>query len=65
VLTNSFYAPKLSVDLGKIRAWGIHGTQQEWLIGIPSSHGCIRMRNKDIVSLFNIITSGALVLIEK
>ena len=43
----------------------IHGTPQEWLIGKAASHGCIRMRNKDIVDLFNIVPSGCLVLIER
>lgn len=43
----------------------IHGTPQEWLIGTPASHGCIRMRNRDIVEVFDVISSGELVLIEK
>ncbi|MFI5203682.1 MAG: L,D-transpeptidase family protein [Flavobacteriales bacterium] len=30
----------------------IHGTTEEGLIGTASSHGCIRMRNSDIISLF-------------
>jgi len=30
----------------------IHGTNQEQLIGQPTSHGCIRMRNRDVVDLF-------------
>lgn len=30
----------------------IHGTTEEGLIGTPSSHGCIRMRNNDIITLF-------------
>ena len=43
----------------------IHGTRHEWLIGRPASHGCIRMRNRDIVKVFNAVRSGTLVLIEK
>jgi hypothetical protein len=31
----------------------IHGTTEEGLIGKPSSHGCVRMRNDDIIALFN------------
>jgi hypothetical protein len=31
----------------------IHGTPEEGLIGTPSSHGCIRMKNVDVISLFN------------
>lgn len=30
----------------------IHGTHREDLIGRPASHGCIRMRKRDIVDLF-------------
>jgi len=30
----------------------IHGTHAEALIGQPASHGCIRMRNTDIIELF-------------
>lgn len=31
----------------------IHGTNQEDLIGQPASEGCIRMRNADVVDLFD------------
>ena len=30
----------------------IHGTNHEESIGKPASHGCIRMRNADLVELF-------------
>src|SRR5581483_9592901 len=30
----------------------IHGTRHEDRIGIPDSHGCIRMRNADVMELF-------------
>jgi len=30
----------------------IHGTHAEESIGTPASHGCIRMKNADIVALF-------------
>jgi lipoprotein-anchoring transpeptidase ErfK/SrfK len=33
----------------------IHGTNQENLIGQPVSHGCIRLRNEDIVRLFDMV----------
>ena len=36
----------------------IHGTAEEDLIGQPSSHGCIRMRNVDIIDLFQRVQSG-------
>jgi L,D-transpeptidase YbiS len=39
----------------------IHGTNQEQLIGQAASSGCIRMRNADVVRLFELVDAGALV----
>lgn len=36
----------------------IHGTNQEDLIGTPASHGCIRMRNADMITLFDAVELG-------
>jgi L,D-transpeptidase YbiS len=36
----------------------IHGTNQEDLIGTPASCGCVRMRNADIISLFESVACG-------
>lgn len=36
----------------------IHGTNQENLIGTPASHGCIRMRNADVITLFDAVEVG-------
>lgn len=33
----------------------IHGCPDEELIGEPNSHGCVRMRNTDIIELFDLI----------
>jgi len=41
----------------------IHGTPEEFNIGKPSSHGCIRMRNSDIYALYEIIATGTPVII--
>ncbi len=41
----------------------IHGTDEEGRIGVPASHGCIRMRNRDIVALFPRVPLHSLVLI--
>jgi L,D-transpeptidase YbiS len=41
----------------------IHGTPDETPLGKPGSHGCIRMRNADIVTLFDAIPVGTRVLI--
>ena len=34
-------------------------------MGIPMSHGCIRMRNDDVVELFELIPEQALVFISE
>ena len=36
----------------------IHGTNQEQLIGQAASRGCIRMRNQDVIQLFDLIDTG-------
>lgn len=41
----------------------IHGTNEEHLIGQPVSHGCIRMKNTDVVELFDLVEDGTEVLI--
>ncbi|ASC72131.1 Putative L,D-transpeptidase YqjB [Halomicronema hongdechloris C2206] len=37
---------------------GLHGTNQEDSIGRAISHGCIRLRNVDIIDLYDRITLG-------
>jgi len=41
----------------------IHGTPEEWKIGRPASYGCIRMRSRDIVRLFDETPLGAKIAI--
>ena len=41
----------------------IHGTPDTEPMGIPMSHGCIRMRNSDVVELYHLIPLNALVYI--
>ena len=36
----------------------IHGTPDLIRLGIPGSHGCIRMRNADLVELFDLVPTG-------
>ena len=43
----------------------IHGTPDTEPMGIPESHGCIRMRNFDVVELFELIPENALVFISE
>ena len=42
----------------------IHGTNHEENIGRPSSHGCIRMRNTDLVELFELVDVDTPVVIK-
>lgn len=52
---------------GEVDSFGryiyIHGTDEEGRIGTPASHGCIRMRNTDIIALFPRVPLHSLVLI--
>src|SRR6266581_6987627 len=41
----------------------IHGTKNEDKIGTPDSHGCIRMRNADVIELFDLVEEGTPVVI--
>ena len=52
------------IDSYKRYIW-IHGTAEENRIGKPASHGCIRMRNDDIVELFDNVRVGTEVEIIK
>jgi L,D-transpeptidase YbiS len=36
----------------------IHGTNQEHLIGTPASHGCVRLRNNDMIALHDMVRAG-------
>jgi len=53
--------------LGKVdtmrRAIYIHGSPDTAEMGKPGSHGCIRMRNQDIVELFDLVPVRAQVRI--
>lgn len=43
----------------------IHGTPDTEPMGVPASHGCIRMRNEELVELFELTPVGTPVLIEE
>ena len=42
----------------------IHGTPDDQPMGVPRSHGCVRMRNADVIELFDLVAVGCPVLIE-
>ena len=42
----------------------IHGTVNEWSVGIKNiTHGCVSMKNTDIIELFELVNVGTLVYI--
>ena len=41
----------------------IHGTPDTEPMGVPRSHGCVRMRNTDVVELFDRVPAGTPVII--
>ena len=42
----------------------IHGSPDEGLIGRPASHGCVRMKNTDVMDLFSRVWIGTIVCID-
>ncbi|WP_421657155.1 L,D-transpeptidase [Leptothermofonsia sp. ETS-13] len=66
-ITKEVVLPGANNPLGKrwIGFWsdgkthlGFHGTNQEDLIGQAVSHGCLRMRNKDVIALYDQVSEG-------
>ena len=45
-------------------AIGFHGTPDEHLIGQAVSHGCVRMRNADVVELYERVRVGTRVIVQ-
>ena len=43
----------------------IHGAPDEVEMGVPGSHGCIRMRNDELLELYDHVRVGTRVLIEE
>jgi len=41
----------------------IHGTPDSEPMGVPRSHGCVRMRNADVMALFDAVEVGTRVVI--
>ena len=41
----------------------IHGTTAPWTIGYAVSSGCIRMRNEDVVDLYDRVKVGTRVIV--
>jgi L,D-transpeptidase YbiS len=43
----------------------IHGTPDTEPMGVAESHGCIRMRNSDVINLFDALSVGSLIWIQE
>lgn len=43
---------------------GFHGTPRPELLGMAVSHGCVRMRNDDVVKLYDRVSVGTTVIVE-
>ena len=41
----------------------IHGTPDSTGMGEVGSHGCVRMRNADVIELFDLVEAGTPVLV--
>jgi len=66
----TYYHPGIVVPAGKDnplgtrwlglsqKGYGIHGTNAPKSIGYAASHGCIRLRNRDIEKLFALVNVG-------
>lgn len=39
----------------------VHGTGDDQPMGVARSHGCVRMRNRDIIELFELVPAGTVV----
>lgn len=62
ILTRIFWLSGLEVGKNRLgrcdtmrRYIYIHGTPDDVILGIPGSHGCIRMHNNDIIELFDMV----------
>ncbi len=42
---------------------GIHGTNEDYSVGKAITHGCIRLHNKDIVKVCDMVPAGSPVII--
>ena len=49
------------IDLGD--SYGIHGTIEPNSIGKAESAGCVRMRNEEVVEVYNFLVKGSEVVI--
>lgn len=65
ILTRILWLSGLEIGLNRLgqqdtmqRYIYIHGCPDNTPMGIPSSHGCIRMRNAELIELFDLLETG-------
>jgi lipoprotein-anchoring transpeptidase ErfK/SrfK len=60
ILTRILWLDGTTPDNAHTRARFIyfHGTNHEDQIGTPASHGCIRLKNDDVIALYAWVTTG-------
>lgn len=44
---------------------GFHGTNKDYAVGEANSHGCLRMKNEHIRKIYNLVTIGTPVIVQK
>ena len=75
VTNPTYYHPGIVIPSGKDnpvgtrwlglsqKGYGIHGTNEPKSVGRAASHGCIRLRNRDVEKLFTMLRVGDVVQI--
>ena len=75
VANPTYYHPGLVIPAGRgnplgprwiglsKKGYGIHGTNAPSSIGKAASHGCVRLRNRDIVTLYSMLSVGEVVVV--
>ena len=70
VVRPTYYRPGVVIPFGKDnpigtrwlgfdkKGYGIHGTNEPQSVGKAASHGCIRMRNRDVEKFFAMVRVG-------
>ncbi len=69
----TYYHPEVVIPPGRnnpigtrwiglnVKGYGIHGTNDPSSVGKAASHGCIRMRNRDVEQFFSLVRVGDVV----
>jgi lipoprotein-anchoring transpeptidase ErfK/SrfK len=54
------------ISFASAHGWevGFHGTSKEQLLGQAVSHGCVRMKNSDVVKVYDKVKLGTTVIVE-